>query len=188
MGQIPGQPTNTNPLQTTGFRFVIQRLPGVVFFGQTANLPGLTFGSIAYETPMSQAIPIPGDSIEYEDLSLKFMVDENLGDWLEVYNWMLALSRVKELNLDDVGNQPATVSDATLFILTSNQNVNIRVFFRDLFPTNINGLEFDATVTDLDPIIGEATFKFCYYDVEVVGQDQLDLELSDFCVTAIPPP
>ena len=183
MGQIPGQPTNTNPLQTTGFRFVIQRLPNVVFFGQGANLPGLTFGSIAYETPMSQAIPIPGDSIEFEDLSLKFMVSENMADWIEVYSWILALSRIKELNLDDVRDQTATVSDATLFILTSNRNVNIKVFFKDLFPTNLTGLDFDATVTELVPIIGEATFKFCYYDVEVVGEDAMDVELSEFCVS-----
>jgi hypothetical protein len=80
------------------------------------------------------------------------------------------------------------VSDATLLILTSARNVNVKVFFRDLFPINLTGLEFDAAVTDLDPIIGTATFKFCYIDVEVIGQDQLDLELSAFCPTAIPPP
>ena len=183
MGQIPGQPTNTNPLQTTGFRFVIQRLPTGTFFGQGANIPGITFGIAEQTTALSIKIPIPGDTIEFEPLSLKFMVDENLTDWLEVYNWILALSRIKELSLGDVGGQPATVSDATLYILTSSRNVNVRVFFRDLFPTNITGIEFDATVTDLDPIVGEATFKFCYYDIEVIGQDQLDLELSEFCST-----
>ncbi len=188
MGQIPGQPTNTNPLQTTGFRFVIQRLPNVVFFGQGANLPGLAFGVAVQDSPMSAPIPIPGDTVEFEDLSLKFIVDENMVDWIEVYSWILALARVKELNLDDVKGQPATVSDATLFILTSNRNVNIKVFFRDLFPTNLTGLDFDATVTELVPIIGEATFKFCYYDVEVVGEDQLNVELSEFCATHLPPP
>ncbi len=188
MGQLTGQPTNTNPLQPTGFRFVIQRLPNIVFFGQGANLPGVTFGVAKQSTPLSIEIPIPGDSIEFEDLTLKFMVNENMADWLEVYNWIRALSRIKELNLDDVADQPATVSDATLFLLTSNRNVNIKVFFRDLFPTNITGLDFDATVTDIDPIIGNATFTFCYYDVEVVGENQLDLELSEFCPTELPPP
>lgn len=188
MGQIPGQPANTNPLQTTGFQFVIHRLPNVVFFGQSANLPGLTFGVVEQPTSLSITIPIPGDTIQFEDLSLKFMVDENLVDWLEVYNWILALSRIKELSLGDVGGQSARVSDATLFILTSSRNVNIKVFFKDLFPTNLSGIEFDATVTDLDPIIGEATFKFCYYDVEVIGQNQLGIELSDLCPTALPSP
>ncbi len=188
MGQVPGQPTNTNPLQITGFQFVIHRLPNVVFFGQTANLPGLAFGVAEQPTGLSINIPIPGDSIVFEDLSLKFMIDENLADWLEIYNWMLALARIKELSLDPVNGQPARVSDATLFILTSSRNVNIKVFFKDLFPTNLTGVEFDATVTDLDPIIGEATFKFCYYDIEVVGQDQIDVELSDLCATALPSP
>ncbi len=188
MGQVPGQPTNTNPLQPTGFRFAIQRLPNITFFGQGANLPGLTFSSIAYETPMSATIPIPGDSVEFEDLSLKFIVGENMADWIEVYSWILALSRVKALDLDTVRDQAATVSDATLFILTSNRNVNIRVFFRDLFPTNLSGLDFDATVTDIEPILGEATFKFCYYDVEVVGEDEMTVQLSEFCPTQLPPP
>ena len=188
MGLLPGQPTNTNPLQTTGFRFVIQRLPNVVFFGQGANLPRLTFGSIVQSAPMSAPIPVPGDTVEFGDLSLKFMVNENIADWLEVYNWILAMARIKELNLDDVGDQTSKVSDATLFILTSSRNVNIKVFFRDLFPTNLTGIDFESTVTDLDPILGQASFKFCYYDVEVVGEDQVNVELADFCATALPPP
>ena len=188
MGQIPGQPTNTNPLQPTGFRFVIERLPNITFFGQGANLPGLTFGSIDYETPMSATIPVPGDSVEFEDLSLKFIVGENMADWIEVYSWILALARVKALNLDDVRDQAATVSDATLFILTSSRNVNVKVFFRDLFPTNLTGLDFDATVTDIEPISGEATFKFCYYDVEVVGEDAMDVKLSELCAICPDPP
>ena len=188
MGELPGQPTNTNPLQVTGFRFVIQRLPNVVFFGQGANLPGLTFGSVIQSSPMSAPIPVPGDSVEFEDLSLKFIVNENIADWLEIYNWILAMAHIKELSLDDVGDQTSKVSDATLFILTSSRNVSIKVFFRDLFPTNLSGIDFESTVTDLDPPVGQASFKFCYYDVEVVGQDQVDLELSEFCATALPPP
>lgn len=185
MGQVPGQPTNTNPLSPTGFRFAIQRLPNVVFFGQAANLPGFTFSHIEYQTPMSPNIPVPGDSVEFEDLIVKFMVNETIANWLEIYNWVRALSRIKDLNLDTQDGQEAKVSDALLYILTSNRNVNIRVFFRDLFPTNLTSLDFDATVTDIDPLIADATFKFCYYDIEVVGRDQVDFEISEFCVTAL---
>ena len=185
MGQVPGQPTNTNPLSPTGFRFVISRLPNVVFFGQAANLPGFTFNHIEYKTPMSPTIPVPGDSVEFEDLIIKFMVNENITNWLEIYNWVKALSRIKELNLDTQNGQEARVSDATLFILTSSRNVNIKIFFRDLFPINLTSLDFDATVTDIDPLIADGTFKFCYYDIEVVGRDQMDLEISAFCATAL---
>lgn len=185
---LPGQPTNTNPLNPTGFTFFIQRLPNVVFFGQGVNLPSVAFGHAVQSSPMSAPIPVPGDTVTFDDLVLKFMVDENLADWLEVYNWIQALARIKELNLDEVDGQTAEVSDATLFIRTSNRNVNLRVFFRDLFPVNLTGLDFDATVTDIIPIIGEATFKFCYYDVEVVGEDILTQALEEFCPTALPPP
>ena len=188
MGQIPGQPTNTNPLQATGFRFAIQRLPNVVFFGQAANLPGFTFGHIDFEQPMSPKIPIPGDSVDFEDLNIKFQVSENFSNWLEIFNWVQALARIKRLELETVDDQEATVSDATLYILTSSRNVNVRVFFRDLFPTNLTSLDFDAAVTDIDPVMADATFKFCYYDVEVVGRDQVDFEISEFCPTALPPP
>ena len=185
MGQVPGQPTNTNPLNPTGFRFAIQRLPNVVFFGQAANLPGFTFSHIEYKTPMSPTIPVPGDSVEFEDLIVKFMVNETLANWLEIYNWVRALARIKELNLDTQDGQEAKVSDALLYILTSNRNVNVRVFFRDLFPTNLSSLEFDAAVTDIDPIMADTTFKFCYYDIEVVGRDQVDFEISEFCSNAL---
>lgn len=123
----------------------------------------------------------------FDDFTVKFIVDENIADWLEIYNWILALARMKELNLDPHDGQEATVSDATLFILTSNKNINIKVYFRDLFPVSITGLEFDSTVSDLDPPIGEATFKYCYYEFEIVGASAVG-DLPTGCATEPPPP
>lgn len=184
---LQGQPSNTNPLQITGYRFFIQRLPHVVYFGQAGNLPGFSFGSIDYSTPMSPVIPIPGDSVTFDPLSVKFIVDENMANWKEIYHWVQALARIKELNLEPREGQEATVSDAVLYILTSNKNVNLKVFFRDLFPVSLTGLDFDSSVTDLDPFIAEATFKYCYYEFEVL--ETLDLSnFSDECPTAPPSP
>ena len=36
-------------------------------------------------------IPIPGDKMEFEDLSVRFLVDENLENYMEIQNWMRGL-------------------------------------------------------------------------------------------------
>lgn len=183
---IPGQPINTNPLRVTGYRFTIKRLPNVVYFLQSANLPGINFGEILWATPMSAVIPIPGDSVTFAPFTVKFIIDENLADWLEIFNWIQALSRVKALDLDPENGQTATVSDGTLYLLTSNSNVNVKVTFKDMFPVILAGLSFDSAVKEVVPIIGEATFAYSYYDVEVVGA-LVGPILSAVCAVVLPP-
>lgn len=183
---LPGQPTNTNPLQVTGYRFTITRLPNVVYFLQSANLPGIIFGNISWPTPMSSFIEIPGDTVKFAPFTMKFVIDENLSDWLEIFNWVQALARVKELNLDPVNGQTATVSDGTLYLLTSNKNVNVKVTFRDMFPIALSGIDFDSAVTDLPAVLGTVTFAYSYYDVEVVGAVSVPT-LPEDCAVALPP-
>ena len=36
-------------------------------------------------------LPIPGDKMEFEDLNVRFLVDENLENYMEIQNWMRGL-------------------------------------------------------------------------------------------------
>ena len=44
-------------------------------------------------------------------------------------------------------------------------NAIARVNFKDMFPTDLTQLEFDAQNTDINYIVAEATFKYTVFDI-----------------------
>ena len=120
-------------------------------------------------------IDLPGDNIEFEDLTLDFIVDENLENYLEIHNWIYGLgypesiSEFQELITQSDGQKDVKeqFSDGTLSILNRNFNVSTRVKFRDLFPISLSSLEFTATENDYTYFTATATFKYLFYTIEV---------------------
>ena len=76
------QPTKLDYSSPTQFRFTIHQLPKVEFFTVAANVPGITLAEISYDNPLKN-IPLPGDKLTYEDLTITFIIDENLENYIE---------------------------------------------------------------------------------------------------------
>ena len=75
------QVQNKNFLSPTGFKFILNRAPKVVFFSNQANIPGLNLGTADQATYLTD-IPVPGDKLQFQDLNLRFLVDEDLENYL----------------------------------------------------------------------------------------------------------
>ena len=67
------QPTKLDYSSPTQFRFLINQLPKVEYFTTEANIPGITLGDGVMNTPLKD-IPILGDKLTYDDLSISFIV------------------------------------------------------------------------------------------------------------------
>ena len=78
---------NRNFLSPIGFKFSIERMRGVDFFCQSASIPAMSMQAANQPTRFNK-IPQPGDELYYEDLYIKFLVDENLKNWYQVHDWM----------------------------------------------------------------------------------------------------
>ena len=169
------QVSNRNFLSPTGFRFTLNRAPKVAFFGNTANIPSMTLG-VANQSTYLKDIEVPGDKILFEDFSLRFLVDENLENYMEIYNWIRGLGFPESLeeiyNLQRTGkiDQPLDkvmniFSDGTLQVLTSHQNPNFKVVFEDLWPYSLSTLQFDATSEDIQYFTADVSFKYTIYNI-----------------------
>lgn len=163
-GAISGQPSNLNNLQNVSFSFVINRLPGVEYFCQGVALPGINLGVAEQPTPGMVRIPHPGD-ITFDELTVNFMVDEDMKNFLEIFNWIRQNS-----NVDDYReHNPDTIrSDATLIINSSNIKPNLEVTFHNLFPIALTGLDFDRTSDQSEALTTNATFTFTSYDIKCI--------------------
>jgi len=178
------QISNRNFLSPTGFKFVLKRAPKVAFFGNSANLPAISMGT-AIQPSYLKDIDQPGDKVEFGDFNLRFLVDENLENYLEIYNWIRGLgfpeslketydwqSGVESFPQPDQ-SQLNLYSDATLQILTSSNNPNFKIIFQDMFPVELSTLNFDATSEDVGYFTAEATFKYTIYNITDMSGNKL---------------
>ena len=171
---------NRNFLSPTGFKFVLNRSPKVAFFCNQANIPDLFLG-VATQPNYLRDIPTPGDKIEFGDLSLRFLVDENLENFMEIQNWIRGLGypeSVQEFrNLEQQGltqgryvqDKQNIYSDGTLQVLNSNLVANFNVNFKDLFPYSLTTLTFDATDTDIQYFTADVSFKYTSYNITTLS-------------------
>ena len=94
---LNNQIQNRNYLAPTGFQFNVSRAPKVTYFGNQVNIPSLTLG-IANQPSYLKDIPRPGEKIDFEDLTLTFLVDEDLTNYMEIQNWIRGIGFPESLD------------------------------------------------------------------------------------------
>ena len=168
---------NRNFLAPTGFKFALKKSPGVAFFCNEANIPDLNLG-IAVQPNYLKDIDRPGDKIQFGDLTLRFLVDEDLTNYMEIQNWIRGLGFPESLKESyDLRNSgivgEGAFSDGTLQILSSNLIPKFQVKFEGLFPYSLTTMTFDATDTDIEYFTAEASFKYTIYSITDLSNNPL---------------
>ena len=180
MTAISNLPDNKNFLSPLGFTFSIKKTPGVNYFVQSVNLPTISLGTVDLETPFVK-IPYPGDHITYEPLVISFRVDEDMRNYAEIHNWILATgfpdSFDQYQSMSDIAKYRGTASrmagegqfsDASLIVLNSVKAPIIEFKFHDLYPISIGELQFDTRNTDVDYIEASVTFAYRKFDLNYI--------------------
>ena len=179
------EPTVLDYASPVQFRFKCSKLPTVEFFCQTANIPGISLGQATIDTPL-KSIPFPGDELNYQDLGISFLVDENLNNYKEIHDWLTGLGAPQNHNqfstLRDTGtdrfpgqttNSPnnnavpdgGTYSDATLTILNSKNIAKVEIRFHNIFPTSLGSLSYDVQASDVNYLQASVDFSYMYYEI-----------------------
>ena len=186
------QPTKLDYSSPTQFRFIINQLPKVEYFTVAGNIPGLTLDEIDLGTPLKN-IPLMGNKLTYEDLTITFIVDEDLQNYIEMHTWLTSIgfpkdrsqfrdfrsatSNVKTSTFGestDIGDvKPSTperamYSDAVMTILTNKNNPVVECRFADVFPTSLSGLTYSQNQTDVDYLTAEVNFKYQIYEIKTL--------------------
>jgi hypothetical protein len=170
------QINNRNFLSPVGFKFTLAKEPKISFFCNTAKIPEISL-SLAQQPTYLKDLDIPGGKLQYGDLSLKFLVDEDMENYMAIHNWLTGLGFPETtqqyrdlLTIENDVTQPLdpkrAFSDGSLYILDSNFNINATVKFKDLFPIYLTSLQFDATQTDVQYFTADVTFKYTVYNID----------------------
>ena len=163
--------TIKNALSPINFQFTIKKLPTVNLYVQQVTLPSLTLGASNILTPFIK-LPIPGDHLVFGDLNVTFKVDEDLKNYKEMYDWIIAVGFPDSFDqYKAIASQTSGLgiySDATLIILNSAKNPNYSILFTDLYPIALTELTFDTRATDVEYLEATATFAFKSYTINKI--------------------
>jgi len=187
---IDRQPTKFDYASPIQFRVKMSKLPKVEFFVQTANIPGISLGTVTVPTPLYD-YPVPGDTINYSSFDMSFLVDENLSNYKELHDWINGLGFPKNhdqfKNLQTTGadrfpgttsstaatgtsiaqplDEGGTYSDATLIVLNSKNIAVTEIRFKNVYPISLGSLSYDIKASDVDYLQVSSSFNYLNYDI-----------------------
>ena len=164
-------PDNLNYLSNISFRLAIEDAPHLTWFCQAANVPGVSIPNIEIANPFA-TVQYAGSKVTFETLEVRFIVDEHLKNWTEIYDRIIALGlaeghdKFKSLKgKTDFTPRGGTVSTIVLSILTSAMNAQMEFHFFEAVPISISSLDFDSSAGDLEYFTATATFQYTNYEI-----------------------
>ena len=183
------QPTVFDYATGTQWRLTFNRIPKTTWFCTAANIPGIQLGEASYPTPMADMF-VTGDKLTFETLNITFVVDEELQNYRELWDWLVGIGAPKQhsqwtsvlskgdgavrtFGTPDTDTRTKTTydesnlySDSTLIVYNSKNQPKVNVHFKNMFPTNLSALEYSQELTDVEYFKATASFRYLYYEFE----------------------
>ena len=174
-------PGELDYLRPNSFKFMVHNIPNVSYFCQAANIPEINIPAAEQSTPLVD-IPYPGDKLQFGALMIRFLVQEDMANYKELYDWLIGIgfpeshkqsteyAKRQENRFPDASPTKlqgmALHSDASLFMLDSNNNPITKITFRDAFPISLQGLDFEISSGNTDYMVAVAMFRYRDYIIE----------------------
>ena len=87
------------------FFITIEKLPDIVYTVQQANVPVISAGEAILSNPFNQTRSVPGDTLDYSQLDVTFLIDKEMKGYRQILKWMKGMinpesfDQFKELSL-----------------------------------------------------------------------------------------
>ena len=172
-------PDNLSYLAPTQFELLVKKLPNTKYFATGVNIPSVSVAETVQTTRLGANVKVP--KITFGELSINFIVDENLENWTELYTWMeqttgstdpdkfrtlIGSSRNEGQSYDGSGDYESMYSDMTIVITTAANNPNRYVRIQDAFPTSLGEITMDTTVAGgITYVTCNASFQFTTFEI-----------------------
>lgn len=177
-------PKTYDYLRPNAFKFSIKDLPRTSFTCQSANLPDLQLGFAIQPTPFVD-VPTIGDKLNFGDFTIRFLISEDMSNYVELYRWLIALGFPTNYNQFSAftktrptsfpfvtkpsgQSEVLAYSDGTLAILDSTNTPKVNIIFKNLFPISLQALDFDVASQSVEYFTAIASFRYTIFEVETL--------------------
>lgn len=117
-------------LQPANFTVIFDKIPNVEFHLRQVPIPNISLQSA--ELGFNDVVlKVPSELLTYDPFSILFVVDEKLGNWLEIFNWMNEF-RNKNLDFEEM------MTDATILLKDGDLKVIKEFRYESCFPITLS--------------------------------------------------
>ena len=147
--------SNKNLLSLTGFKLQIsgRDYENTEYFVVSAALPSINLPEIELSYRNLHGF-LPGDKIQYDPISIRIAIDEELKVYDELYKWVSTNAKSKTLDVREI----------SLHFLTSHNNISRSMRFVNAFPTSIGSVEFNTQTADVEYAYIDVSFRYDYFE------------------------
>lgn len=156
--------TSLNLNYTSSNRAVltIPKLTDTTFTINNFKIPSIRLPAAIQHTPFA-AVPWMGDKVEYDDLKLEIIINEDITNWIELHDWLRNLGAPEDKA--EFRTKAVEFVDAFVVIYNSHNNPILKVTFQNTVITDLEGIDFNESISEADVKKVEATFKYERYDI-----------------------
>lgn len=145
----------TDLFKTCNFNILMKNNTMIELMNVECDLPGFNIGTIEmpFQTMKDKR---PGDSINFDNLTLTVNCDEDFKAYLEVYN-QLILAHNPATNKYKVSEE---IFDGYLILLSNKNNIQHKIHFYDMWIESVSPLQMQTISSDDNPL--NFTVGLCY--------------------------
>ena len=171
MTVLTNTPNNLNTLSDITFGFSVKKAPHVNFFAQSVSIPEIILNPTNISNQFVK-LPITGDSIIFGDLPVTFKVDEDLQNYMEIFNWIMGMGFPNDnsqyLNIENKSliSGQGIYSDISVVLYTGIKNPNVEFIFKDAWPFKISEMKLYTDKNDVRYVSVEVLFKYTLFTVQ----------------------
>lgn len=137
--------------------FATEQFKNIDFYVKTANIPDVNTGTLE-QSFTNQTLPLPGNNMTWGELSITFLVDEEMSNYKAIFDWLLKAQTDDTFALDN--------NDIILTVFTAQGNRVYDFIFTNCFPSDVTSLTFETTTPDDVPLECTVTFKYDYFSIK----------------------
>lgn len=144
---------NVSLLQPTQYQLIFDKIDCIPFFCHSVEFPSLSMNFANFATPLHD-IHLPGDKLEFSNLTADIVLDKDILTYKSIYDWMRGISVRDGLRTEDTDSCVLIIGEST------------QIRFNGVFPLNISPFRLQSNATDTDPI--SFTVSFNVVDFEFI--------------------
>ena len=126
------------------------------------DLPSLELPPVAANNPFSDDF-LPGEKMEFGELSITFLVDGGYKNYQSIYKWMTGLGKPE--TYEQYRTKLHHRQDIKIILRDAHAAPTKEITFVQAWPTQISQIPFDFQISDAIPIKCNVVFAYNYFYV-----------------------
>lgn len=156
--------TTNDPAKNNTYRFIITNRVPLALRIQNTPLTSVSLTQAPFPTQRMD-LNIPNNKLELSPLNMRFIVSEDLSEWVDIYDWMINI-------VNREGSHIHEMETGELTILDGEHQPILRIVYKGLWPMLLGDLQYSVN-EDENVLTADVSFSFDSFSIEHIKSGKI---------------